>query len=128
MLCFSFKAPKTSKRYMFVFQYFNSNILNTSPAGNYMFKVNNRNTRTKVWNMFKVNNKATRTTWRRSGGFIINFEHISHLCSSVSIVKLKHVNAGWEGTEEAIVSYSGKKKFLKYRQLLWKITMEFMFW
>ena len=59
-----------------------------------------------------------RRHWRRSGGFIINFEHISHLCSSVSIVKLKHVNAGWEGTEEAIVSYSGKKKFLKYRQLL----------
>ena len=33
-----------------------------NPAGNYMFKVNNRNTRTKVWNMFKVNNKATKTT------------------------------------------------------------------
>ena len=32
------------------------------PAGNYMFKVNNRNTRTKVWNIFKVNNKATKTT------------------------------------------------------------------
>ena len=26
--------------------------------------------------MFKVNNKATR---RRSGDFIVNFEHISHL-------------------------------------------------
>ena len=33
-----------------------------NPAGNYMFKVNNRNSRTKVWNMFKVNNKATKTT------------------------------------------------------------------
>ena len=31
-------------------------------AGNYMFKVNYRNTRKKVWNMFKVNNKATKTT------------------------------------------------------------------
>ena len=30
--------------------------------------------------MFKVNNKDTRTTpWRRSGIFIVNFEHISHL-------------------------------------------------
>ena len=40
--------------------------------------------------MFKVNNKDTRTTqglhktfrgttWRRSGVFIVNFEHISHL-------------------------------------------------
>ena len=27
--------------------------------------------------------------------FIVNFEHISHLCSSVSIVNFKHVIAGW---------------------------------
>ena len=33
-----------------------------NPAGNYIFKVNNRNTRTKVWNMFKVNNKDTKKT------------------------------------------------------------------
>ena len=32
-----------------------------SPAGNHMFKVNNRNTKRKVWNMFKVNNKDTKT-------------------------------------------------------------------
>ena len=38
--------------------------------------------------MFKVNNKAN--------GFIVNFEHISHLCSSVSIVNFEHVIAGWE--------------------------------
>ena len=31
-------------------------------AGNYIFKVNNRNTGTKVWDMFKVNNKDTETT------------------------------------------------------------------
>ena len=55
-----------------------------------MFKVNNRNTRTKMWNMFKVNNKDTKTTpWRRFGVFIVNFEHISYLCSSVSIVNLE---------------------------------------
>ena len=33
--------------------------------------------------MFKVNKKDTRTTerrqWRRSGVFIVNFEHILHL-------------------------------------------------
>ena len=39
--------------------------------------------------MFKVNNKATKTT----PGFIVNFEHISHLCSGVSIVKFEHVIA-----------------------------------
>ena len=33
-----------------------------------------------VKNMLKVNNKDTRTTpWRRSGAFIVNFEHISYL-------------------------------------------------
>ena len=31
--------------------------------------------------MFKINN---------------NFEHISHICSSVSIVNFEQVNAGWE--------------------------------
>ena len=65
-------------------------------AGNYMLKVNNRNTRAKVWNMFKVNNKDTkRRHWRRFGVFIVNFEHISHLCSSVSIVNFEQVNTGW---------------------------------
>ena len=55
-----------------------------------------RNTRIKVWNMFKVNYKATKTTpWCRFGGFIVNYEHVSHLCSSVSIVNFKQVNAGW---------------------------------
>ena len=39
--------------------------------------------------MFKVNN------WRRFDVFIVNFEHISHLCSSVSIVNFEQVNAGW---------------------------------
>ena len=42
----------------------------TYPAKIYLFKIN----------MFKVNNKDTSTTsWRRSGVFILNFEHISHL-------------------------------------------------
>ena len=33
--------------------------------------------------------------WRRFGVFIVNFEHISHLCSSVSIVNFEQVNDGW---------------------------------
>ena len=36
-----------------------------------------------------------RRQWRRFGGFIVNFKHISHLCSSVSIVNFTHVIAGW---------------------------------
>ena len=38
-----------------------------------------------------------RRQWRRFGGFIVNFEHTSHLCSSVSIVNFEHVIAGWVG-------------------------------
>ena len=46
--------------------------------------------------MFNVNNKDTGTTqvasfWRV---FIVNFEHISDLVSSVSIVNPKHAIAG----------------------------------
>ena len=38
--------------------------------------------------MFKVNNKDTKVN------FIVNFKHISHLCSSVSIVNFEYVIAG----------------------------------
>ena len=49
-------------------------------ASNYMFKVNNRNTKTRC----KICSNLTITTperrqWRRSDVFIGNFEHISHL-------------------------------------------------
>ena len=36
--------------------------LHQFPAGIYLIKVNNRNTRAKVYNMFKVGNKATKMT------------------------------------------------------------------
>ena len=50
------------------------------PAGIYLLEVNNRNLRKKVWTMFKV---------------IVDFEHISHFCSSVSIVNFEHIITGW---------------------------------
>ena len=34
-----------------------------------------------------------RSHWRRFGVFIVNSEHISHLCSSVSVVNFEQVNA-----------------------------------
>ena len=43
--------------------------------------------------MFKVDTKTTQ--WRRFGVFIVNFEHISHLCSSASVIDFEHVIAGW---------------------------------
>ena len=45
--------------------------------------------------MFKVNNKNTRT----SGVFIVNFEHISHFFSIVSIVDFKQVNVSLKSKE-----------------------------
>ena len=44
---------------------------------------------------------------RRFGGFIVSFEHISHICSSVSVVNFEQVNAGW-------VIFSAKKLVLEH--------------
>ena len=65
------------------------------PAGNYLLKVNNRNTRTR----FEIYSKLTiktpeRREWRHSGVFIVNFEYIFTSCSSVSIIKFDHIIAG----------------------------------
>ena len=50
------------------------------PAGIYLFKVNNRKTRTRCEICSKLTiNTPKRRQWRRSGVFIVNFEHISHL-------------------------------------------------
>ena len=48
----------------------------SNPAGNYMFKVNNRNTRARCKICLKLKIK---TPERRYGVFIVNFEYISHL-------------------------------------------------
>ena len=50
------------------------------PTGNYMFKVNNRNTRTRCGMCSNLTIKTPeRRQWHRSVVFIVNFEHISHL-------------------------------------------------
>ena len=69
-------------------------IMTGNPAGNYMFKVNNRNTRTRCEICSKLTTKTPeRRQWRHSGVFIVNFEHIFTLSSSVSIVNFEPVNA-----------------------------------
>ena len=40
-----------------------------------------------------------RRHWRRFGGFIVNFEHISNLCPSVCIVNFEQVNAVWDSDQ-----------------------------
>ena len=48
------------------------------PAGNYMFKVNDKNTRTRYETYLELTRKRPeQRQWCRSGVFIMNFEHIS---------------------------------------------------
>ena len=55
-------------------------LLRYYPVGNYILKVNNRNTRARCEICSKLTIKTPeRDYWRRSGVFIVNFEHISHL-------------------------------------------------
>ena len=52
----------------------------SNPAGNYVFRVNNRNTRTRCKICSKLTVKMPeRRQWLCSGVLIVNFEHISHL-------------------------------------------------
>ena len=52
--------------------------MKTYPSGNYMFKVNNKNTRTKCEICPKLTIKTERSHWHCSGVFVVNFGHISH--------------------------------------------------
>ena len=65
------------------------------PAGNYMFKVNNRNTRTRSETCSKLTIKTLdRRQWCCSGVFIVKFKHISNLNLVYSIVNFEQVNVG----------------------------------
>ena len=60
------------------------------PAGVYLLKVNNRNTRTRCEICSKLTiNTTERRQWRRSGVLILNFEHISHLVLVFLLLTLK---------------------------------------
>ena len=67
------------------------------PAGIYLLKVNNRNTKTRCEICSKLTIKTPeRSHWRRSSVFIVNFEHISHLALVLLLLTL-NVIAGWVG-------------------------------
>ena len=58
-----------------------------------LFKVNNRNTRKRFEICLKLSMiTPERRHWRHSGVFIVNFDHISHLFSGVSIIDFEQVN------------------------------------
>ena len=62
-----------------------------------MFKVSSKSTNKSCGICSKLTIKAlAQRQWHRSDVSIVNFEHISHLFSSGSILDLELVNASWE--------------------------------
>ena len=78
---FLFAFLATSKAIFFLHNFFDLRRIQISaPAGIYLLKVNNRHNRTRCEICSKLIIKIPeRRQWRRSGIFIVNFEHISHL-------------------------------------------------
>ena len=75
----------------------------SNPAGIYLLKVNNRNTRTRCEICSKLTIKIPELRqWRRSGISIVNFEHISHL---VCHFNFEHVITGWGALSEWKYTY-----------------------
>ena len=73
------------------------------PAGNYMSKVNNKNTRTRCGRCSKLTIKTPeRRQWHRSGVFVINLEYISRLVL-VFLFNFVRVNAGCVNTDTAFI-------------------------
>ena len=61
-------------------QYFNQHCMQSYSANNYMFKINNRNTRKNCEICSELTIKIPEWhQWRRSDVFTVNSEHISHL-------------------------------------------------
>ena len=72
------------------FEWINEMLL---PTGSYLLKVHNRNTRTRCEICLKLTIKTPeRRQSRRSGAFIVNFDHISHLVL-VFLLFFEHVIA-----------------------------------
>ena len=76
--------------------YFQGSRINVGyfPVSIYRLKVNNRDTRTRCEICSKLTLKTPeRRYWRRSGVFIVNFEHISHLV--LVFLLFEQVNSHW---------------------------------
>ena len=75
-LFFAHTFPAKSEMKYIIYEYFFRLALNCFPAGNYMFKVNNRNTRKRCEICSKLTIKIRGVVLDI---FIVNFERISHL-------------------------------------------------
>ena len=66
------------------------------PANIYLFKVNNRNTRKRCEICSKLTTKTLEwRQWRRSGVFMVNFEHFSYIFLVFLLPDLEKVNVCW---------------------------------
>ena len=100
------------------------------PVGNCMFKVNNKNIRTRWEICLKLTIKTPeRRQWRFSGVFIVNFEHISHLVLVLLLLTLSRKMPAfmflfliiWKGWIEYKLY---KFKFLMETALLSKVYLQ----
>ena len=101
------------------------------PGGIYLRKVNNRNTRTRCETCSRVTIKIPEWRhwrWRRSGSFIVNFEHISHFVLVFFLFLLtlnmllpagikEHLSKTWSSIHEKVKQHWGwvekKRSLLK---------------
>ena len=96
------------------------------PAGNYMFKVNYKNTRTRCEMCSKLAIKTPeRHQWHCSGVFIVNFELISHL---VLVFLLLSLNENFSIRQIRLqrnkTSQLKDKNFIPFRTLKWSLIHE----
>ena len=103
----------------------------TYPAKICLFKVNNRNTRKKSETCFKLTIKTEQHHWRRSGVFIVNFEHISHLFLLFLLLTLRKLMlAGMPLLRILDYKFSSEQYLGWYTSLLWFTDVESLikFW
>ena len=63
--------------------------------------------------------------WCRFGVFIVNFEHILHLSSSVSIVNFEYVIAGWVVMIIKKMPYVDKSIKIMLLNVIWRYSVKF---
>ena len=77
-------------------------MLHLNPLKIYLFYVIKRKIRKKYEMCSKLTIKTyKRRQWCRCGVFTVNFKHISHILSSVSMVNFEQVNICWVNSKES---------------------------
>ena len=84
-------------------------------TGIYLFKVNSNNgTRFEICSKLTIKTPERRH-WCRSGVFIVNFEHISHLVQVFLLLTLnKYLPAGWSTCKYVVSDVLSNLKFKRY--------------